>query len=57
MRSVVILSRLYPDRSELLQAFPRLTFEDIDAALTFYADNRAEIEQFIALNEDAGEPD
>ena len=47
VRTIVESIRLYHAKTPLLQAFPDLTPEDLDAALVYYAEHPEEIEQYI----------
>ncbi|HLH22401.1 MAG TPA: DUF433 domain-containing protein [Chloroflexota bacterium] len=53
VRVIVETLRQDGDIASLLDAFPRLTREDIEDALAFYEANRAEIDHYIQENEDA----
>jgi uncharacterized protein (DUF433 family) len=47
VRAIVELIRLYHAKEPLLQAFPDLVSEDLDAALVYYVEHPAEIEGYI----------
>ena len=62
MRCIVLAWQLYGSEARVLQAYPRITPDDLRQALGYYAVNRELIDGFIAENEDdqeeepAGEP-
>jgi uncharacterized protein (DUF433 family) len=56
IRSIIVLSRMYPDIARLTQAFPSLNVALLEEALAFYRANRVEIDRFIAENEADDEP-
>jgi uncharacterized protein (DUF433 family) len=47
VRAIVESIRLYHAKEPLLQAFPNLTPEDLDAALVYYVEHPEEIERYI----------
>ncbi len=47
VRTIVESVRLYHAKEPLLQAFPDLAPGDLDAALVYYAEHPAEIEDYI----------
>jgi uncharacterized protein (DUF433 family) len=47
VRAIVESIRLYHAKRPLLQAFPDLTPEDLDAALIYYVEHPDEIERYI----------
>lgn len=47
VRTIVESLRLYHAKAPLLEAFPDLTPEDLDAALIYYVEHPEEIEQYI----------
>lgn len=47
VRAIVESIRLYHAKAPLLQAFPDLTPEDLDAALVYYIEHPEEIERYI----------
>jgi uncharacterized protein (DUF433 family) len=51
VRAIVLQSRIYPEISELLRAFPMLSVNDIDEALRFYHEHAVEIDQYIREND------
>jgi len=51
VRAIVLAHRLNPDIARVHVAFPMLSNEDIDAALTFYHANHEEIDRYIVENE------
>jgi uncharacterized protein (DUF433 family) len=53
VRAIVESIRLYHAKEPLLQAFPDLTPEDLDAALVYYVEHPTEIEGYIQEHVDA----
>jgi uncharacterized protein (DUF433 family) len=54
VRSIAILYyEIYQDRFEVQRALPHLTLEQIDTALTYYLDHKAEIDALIEGHERA----
>jgi uncharacterized protein (DUF433 family) len=51
VKSVVLLSRAYPQLVEILQALPMLTTGDVANALAYYRTHRDAIDAFIAADE------
>jgi uncharacterized protein (DUF433 family) len=51
VKSVVLLSRAYPQVAEVLQALPMLTIGDVANALAYYRTHRDAIEAFIVADE------
>ena len=51
VRAIVLTSRYAPDTQYLLEAYPMLTAETVQAALDYYDQHQAEIDQYIAENE------
>ncbi len=51
VKSVVLLSRAYPQLAEVLQALPMLTTGDVANALAYYRTHRDAIDAFIAADE------
>ncbi len=47
VRAIVVAWREYQDVQTLMEAFPRLTPDDIEEALVFYQAHRAEIDEQI----------
>jgi uncharacterized protein (DUF433 family) len=47
VRAIVVAWRAEPDLSAMLEAYPRLTQEDVEAALAYYASHRAEMDERI----------
>ncbi|MGH2354560.1 MAG: DUF433 domain-containing protein [Chloroflexota bacterium] len=52
VRCIVIAWQLYGSETRVLQAYPRITADDLRQALGYYAVHRELIDQFIAENED-----
>jgi uncharacterized protein (DUF433 family) len=53
VRTIVQYARIYHDNPSMLETvYPHLTRADIDEALAYYETHRAEIDHYIALNED-----
>lgn len=53
VRAIVEHVRLGDSPEDILGHLPYLTLEKIHAALDYYRDNKAEIDEWIALNEEA----
>ena len=52
VRSIVQLHHVYPDFKRLRRAYLRVTDDQLQEALDYYASHRAEIDQYIRENED-----
>jgi uncharacterized protein (DUF433 family) len=53
VRTIVQYARIYQDNPAMLETvYPHLTRADIDEALAYYEAHRAEIDRYIAKNED-----
>ncbi len=52
VRAVVLTNRYAPNAEYIYGAYPFVTRADIDEALAYYNDHRAEIDSCIAENED-----
>jgi uncharacterized protein (DUF433 family) len=53
VRAIVEHVRLGDSPEDILEHLPYLTLEKIHAALDYYRDNKAEIDEWITLNEEA----
>jgi uncharacterized protein (DUF433 family) len=53
VRAIVEHVRLGDSPEDILEHLPHLTLEKIHAALDYYHDNKAEIDEWITLNEEA----
>lgn len=54
VRTVVAYSGVLPSREELLAALPHLKSEQVDAALAYYRDHKAEVDDYIDTNDEVG---
>ena len=52
VRCIVIAFRLYGSLERVLEAYPRVSREAAEEALSYYEANRAEIDRYIQENED-----
>lgn len=50
VRSIVLIAREYGGEAGVLDAYPQLALADVQDALGFYEDHRAEIERYIRAN-------
>ena len=51
VRAIVVAWHYEPDIRCMLEAYPHLTPQAIEAALAYYADHRAEIDGYIRAND------
>lgn len=52
VRAVVLTNRYAPNAEYIYGAYPFVTRQEINEALAYYQDHQAEIDQYIAENED-----
>ena len=52
VRSIVVATRFLESIDEIVDAYPMLDRESVEAALAFYRTHQAEIDRHIAENED-----
>lgn len=50
VRTVAAYSKTLPSREELFAAMPHLQPEQVDAAITYYGEHKAEIDAYMAMN-------